>query len=131
MHADDQECDDDPIDKNDIVEPVVFKEGVLRAQERNDTYEDYNLPGVGRRILLSEDEKKERKVKYDLLSTQFLFVGFTLTQAIRVLQDLQKKKKLDDLLAAALNLQRQGNLRKKEQQKGIDFVLLQLVSPYV
>lgn len=48
--------------KNDIVEPVVFKGGSMTAEARNALYIDHNLPGIGRRKVETEEEKKEKKV---------------------------------------------------------------------
>ncbi len=44
--------------KHDIVEPVVFKGGSMTAEVRNAIYIDHNLPGIGRRKVETEEEKK-------------------------------------------------------------------------
>lgn len=48
--------------KHDLVEPVVFRGGCMTAATRNEIYASHNLPGIGKRVILSEDEKKQRKV---------------------------------------------------------------------
>lgn len=48
--------------KHNIVEPVVFKGGLMTREARNSIYVDHNLPGIGRRKVETDEEKKEKKV---------------------------------------------------------------------
>lgn len=56
------EEEDEEEDKGDLVEPVVFKGGPMTATERNFVYSRHNLPGIGRKSIQSEEDKKKRKV---------------------------------------------------------------------
>lgn len=58
----DEHEDDGFLDRNDLCEPVAYKGGVLTTKQRNMIYEDHSLPGIGRKVLLTEEQKKERKV---------------------------------------------------------------------
>lgn len=44
------------------MEPVVFKDGPMTAAGRNFVYSSHKVPGIGRKSLQSEEDKKKRKV---------------------------------------------------------------------
>ena len=54
--------------KHDVVEPVVYRGGPMTSKKRNLIYAQYNLPGIGRRSIFTEEEKEQRKVliMYDI-----------------------------------------------------------------
>lgn len=57
-----EDIDDEDEEKSDLVEPVVFKDGPMTAAARNFVYSSHNLPGIGRKSMQSEEDKKKRKV---------------------------------------------------------------------
>jgi len=58
----DEDSDELLESKHDVVEPVVYKNGPMTAEARNAIYFDHNLPGIGRRKVETEEEKKDKKV---------------------------------------------------------------------
>lgn len=58
-----EERQDECVGKQDVVESVCYQGGLLSKIARNKIYEKNSLPGVGRRILLSEEEAAEKKVR--------------------------------------------------------------------
>jgi hypothetical protein len=48
--------------KHDLVEPVVYKGGVMSVAQRNQLYKSHNIAGIGRKVILSEEAKAARKV---------------------------------------------------------------------
>ena len=50
------------ISKHDIVEPVVFRGGPMTSAQRNEIYSSHELPGIGKKVLLTREEEEQRKV---------------------------------------------------------------------
>jgi hypothetical protein len=48
--------------KHDLVEPVVYKGGVMSAAQRNQLYKSHQIPGIGRKVILSVEAIAARKV---------------------------------------------------------------------
>ena len=63
------DCDvDEDVDKHDLVEPVVYRNGPMSAASRNDIYIAHNVPGIGKRTILTEKEIREKKVSASSIS---------------------------------------------------------------
>ena len=75
MHGDDErdmlfQCEETK--KHELVEPIIYKSGKMTAVKRNQIYRSHNLAGVGKRIILTEEEKKENEVcKNDIYHMQY------------------------------------------------------------
>ena len=48
--------------KHDLVEPVVYRNGPITSAQRNDIYKTHNLPGIGKRAVLTPEEEAKKKV---------------------------------------------------------------------
>ena len=48
--------------KHDLVEPVVYKGGPMTSTQRNEIYRSHNLPGIGKRTILTQEEEAKKKV---------------------------------------------------------------------